>query len=157
MREREYLQTLHFGCLLDDDSGVANMSLPIVLAVSGADKERLEGCSAISLHHGGRARAILRCPEFFDHRKEERCSRTFSTNDPGHPLIKIIHESGDWLVGGDLEVLGRIEWNDGLDEYRLTPNELRERFKQLSADAVFAFQLRNPVHNGHALLMKVNS
>ena len=24
----------------------------------------------------------------------------------------------------------------------------------LQADAVFAFQLRNPVHNGHALLMK---
>ena len=39
--------------------------------------------------------------------------------------------------------------------HRLTPNELRERFKELDADAVFAFQLRNPVHNGHALLMKV--
>lgn len=24
----------------------------------------------------------------------------------------------------------------------------------LQADAVFAFQLRNPVHNGHALLMR---
>jgi 3'-phosphoadenosine 5'-phosphosulfate synthase len=40
-----------------------------------------------------------------------------------------------------------------LDEYRLTPIELRAKFKQLNADAVFAFQLRNPVHNGHALLM----
>ena len=65
-------------------------------------------------------------------------------------------ESGDWLVGGELEVLGRIRWDDGLDEYRLTPNELRERFRDLGADAVFAFQLRNPVHNGHALLMKVS-
>ena len=37
---------------------------------------------------------------------------------------------------------------------RLTPNELRLNFKELDADAVFAFQLRNPVHNGHALLMK---
>lgn len=46
-------------------------------------------------------------------------------------------------------------WNDGLDEYRLTPMELRARFRQLKADAVFAFQLRNPVHNGHALLMQV--
>ena len=24
----------------------------------------------------------------------------------------------------------------------------------MGADAVFAFQLRNPIHNGHALLMK---
>ncbi len=27
-------------------------------------------------------------------------------------------------------------------------------FHYLQADAVFAFQLRNPVHNGHALLMQ---
>ena len=64
-------------------------------------------------------------------------------------------DSGNWLVGGDLEGLDRIMWNDGLDKWRLTPTELRQRFKELGADAVFAFQLRNPVHNGHALLMKV--
>ena len=65
----------------------------------------------------------------------------------------MVMDSGEWLVGGDLEVIERIRWNDGLDDYRLTPNELRARFKELGADAVFAFQLRNPVHNGHALLM----
>ncbi len=58
-------------------------------------------------------------------------------------------------MGGDLEVLERILWNDGLDEYRLTPAELRRKFAAIGADAVFAFQLRNPVHNGHALLMTV--
>lgn len=60
-------------------------------------------------------------------------------------------------MGGELEVLDRIKWNDGLDEYRLTPNQLRAKFKAMRADAVFAFQLRNPIHNGHALLMQVNS
>ena len=67
----------------------------------------------------------------------------------------MVMESGDWLVGGDIEALERICWNDGLDEYRLTPTELRSEFKRRGADAVFAFQLRNPIHNGHALLMKV--
>ena len=65
----------------------------------------------------------------------------------------MVWEAGDWCIGGELEVLGRIKWNDGLDEYRKTPNELRAEFKKRKADAVFAFQLRNPVHNGHALLM----
>lgn len=65
----------------------------------------------------------------------------------------MIHESGPFCVGGDLEVLERIRWNDGLDQYRLTPNELRAKYKELGSDAVFAFQLRNPIHNGHALLM----
>ena len=66
-------------------------------------------------------------------------------------------ESGDWLVGGEIEALERIKWDDGLDKYRLTPQELREKFKAMGADAVFAFQLRNPVHNGHALLMQVGT
>lgn len=53
----------------------------------------------------------------------------------------MIKEAGDWLVGGNLEVFERIRWNDGLDSYRLTPNELRQKFKELEADAVFAFQV----------------
>lgn len=32
--------------------------------------------------------------------------------------------------------------------------DLTEAFHPLASDAVFAFQLRNPVHNGHALLMQ---
>ena len=50
--------------------------------------------------------------------------------------------------------VGDIKWNDGLDEYRLKPNQLRRKFHDMGSDAVFAFQLRNPVHNGHALLMR---
>ena len=69
----------------------------------------------------------------------------------------MINESGDWLVGGDLKVFERVQWNDGLDKYRLTPKELREKRNELGAEVMFAFQLRNPIHNGHALLIKVCS
>ena len=41
MSEREFLQTQHFNCLLDD--GVSNMSVPIVLPISDEDKARVEG------------------------------------------------------------------------------------------------------------------
>ncbi|KAI8521135.1 Bifunctional 3'-phosphoadenosine 5'-phosphosulfate synthase 2 [Branchiostoma belcheri] len=208
MREREYLQCQHFGIMMD--GGVTNQTIPIVLACSTEDKERLEGSAAIALQYEGKRVAILRTPEFFEHRKEERSCRTFGTSNKGHPSVKpkfssvqfilqsgdtmyclhkflsrmtedssappspmspsitffrvkegrprlrfsMIFESGDWLVGGDLEVLERIRWNDGLDHFRLTPNELRQKFRSMGADAVFAFQLRNPVHNGHALLMQ---
>uniref|UniRef100_A0A4W4H5Y1 Uncharacterized protein n=1 Tax=Electrophorus electricus TaxID=8005 RepID=A0A4W4H5Y1_ELEEL len=156
MREREYLQCLHFDCLLDVflPRGVINMSVPVVLPVSTADKARLDGCTALALAYGGQRVAILRNPEFYEHRKEERCARQWGTTCREHPYIKMVMESGDWLVGGDLQVLERIYWNDGLDAYRLSPTELRHKFKELNADAVFAFQLRNPVHNGHALLMQ---
>ncbi|XP_058439214.1 bifunctional 3'-phosphoadenosine 5'-phosphosulfate synthase 2 isoform X2 [Marmota monax] len=152
MREKEYLQTIHFDTLLDD--GVINMSIPIVLPVSTDDKTRLEGCSKFVLTHGGQRVAIMHDPEFYEHRKEEHCSRVWGTTCSKHPHIKMVMESGDWLVGGDLQVLERIRWNDGLDQYRLTPLELKQKCKEMNADAVFAFQLRNPVHNGHALLMQ---
>ncbi|XP_030058940.1 bifunctional 3'-phosphoadenosine 5'-phosphosulfate synthase 2 isoform X2 [Microcaecilia unicolor] len=152
MREREYLQVIHFNTLLD--GGLINQSIPIVLAVFSKDKERLDGCVALALEYKGKRVAILRHPEFYEHRKEERCGRVWGTTCTKHPHVKIVMESGEWLVGGDLEVLERITWNDGLDQYRLTPQELKEKFKELNADAVFAFQLRNPVHNGHALLMQ---
>lgn len=152
MREAEFLQSQHFGCYLE--GGVTNQSIPIVLPVTTEDKNRLENEPAFALKYNGKVYAILRQPEFYPHRKEERCSRQFGTSCKGHPYISMIYESGDWLVGGDLDVLERIRWNDGLDEYRLTPKELRKAFSKLGADAVFAFQLRNPVHNGHALLMQ---
>ncbi|KAG5267011.1 hypothetical protein AALO_G00238830 [Alosa alosa] len=152
MREREYLQVLHFNNLLD--GGAINLSIPIVLPVSTETKEQLNGSAAVALEFQGVRVAILRNPEFYHHRKEERCARQWGTTCPKHPYIKMVLESGDWLVGGDLEVLKRIRWEDGLDQYRLTPKELKQRFKEMKADAVFAFQLRNPVHNGHALLMQ---
>lgn len=153
MREDQYLQCQHFK-IVEQNGDSINQSIPIVLPVNTNQKERYLNASALALRHQGRAVAILRSPEFFAHRKEERCCREFGTNDPGHPYVKMIHESGDWLVGGELEVLERIRWNDGLDEFRLTPNEIREKCRELGADAVFAFQLRNPIHNGHALLMQ---
>ncbi|XP_019339831.2 bifunctional 3'-phosphoadenosine 5'-phosphosulfate synthase 2 isoform X2 [Alligator mississippiensis] len=152
MREIEYLQVIHFGTLLND--GVINLSIPIVLPISTENKKRLEGCTEFTLEYNGRKVAILKNPEFYEHRKEERCARVWGTTCAKHPHVKMVMESGDWLVGGDLLVLERIKWNDGLDQYRLTPLELKQKFKEMNADAIFAFQLRNPVHNGHALLMQ---
>ncbi|CAF1382667.1 unnamed protein product [Rotaria magnacalcarata] len=152
MRETEYLQCLHFGCLMKGN--VENQTIPIVLPCTTADKERLHSCSIIALCYRKKLVALLKHTEFYEHRKQERCARIFGITDSAHPHIKMILESGDWLIGGDLEVVEKIHWNDGLDEFRLTPNELRHRFRSMKADAVFAFQLRNPIHNGHSLLMQ---
>jgi 3'-phosphoadenosine 5'-phosphosulfate synthase len=155
MRENEYLQTLHFNCVLTDDGSTRiNQSVPIVLSLTESDKKRLEDVSAMTLTYNDIPVAIMRNPEFFHQRKEERCSRQFGTTNSNHPYVRLILDSGEYLVGGELEVLDRIKWDDGLDQYRLTPNEIRNQIKGIRADAVFAFQLRNPIHNGHALLMK---
>ena len=52
MREREFLQCQHFGCL--QDKGMSNQSIPIVLPVTLADKDRLWEAKAITLVYEGR-------------------------------------------------------------------------------------------------------
>ena len=172
MKETEYLQCMHFNVLGSTQGHGSNQSVPIVLPVTTEDKTKLEKSGAFTLRYNGKAMAILRDPEFYEHRKEERCARTFGTTNQGHPYIKVnlninkslililirkyinlhalsfslfdqmIYESGDWLVGGEIETLERIKWNDGLDKYRLTPTELRQKFAAMNADAVFAFQVK---------------
>ena len=154
MREEEFLQTLHFNCLRQPDGTLVNMSIPITLDVSTDNYNRLNDRNAVTLVDAeGQAVAILHDPEFYAHPKEERAARTFGLTHPGHPSIERIMKMGDYLVGGALEILDRITYNDGLDQYRLSPAELRAEFERRGADVVYAFQLRNPIHNGHALLM----
>eukprot|EP00179_Madagascaria_erythrocladioides_P005882 CAMPEP_0198313922 /NCGR_PEP_ID=MMETSP1450-20131203/4777_1 /TAXON_ID=753684 ORGANISM="Madagascaria erythrocladiodes, Strain CCMP3234" /NCGR_SAMPLE_ID=MMETSP1450 /ASSEMBLY_ACC=CAM_ASM_001115 /LENGTH=433 /DNA_ID=CAMNT_0044016953 /DNA_START=54 /DNA_END=1352 /DNA_ORIENTATION=- len=154
MREEEYVQTLHFNSIRTEN-GIVNQSVPITLAVTDEQKKELESADAIALKApDGSTVAILRSPSFYVHNKEERCARTFGMVDKRHPYAASIYESGDWLVGGDIEVLQEIKYNDGLDEYRLSPAQLQEEYKKRGADTVFVFQLRNPIHNGHALLMQ---
>lgn len=154
MREDQYLQTLHFNSLRQPDGSVTNMSVPIVLAIDDAQKESLQGVSSFAIKDpSGDIVAIMNNFEIFPHNKEERCARTFGVTDARHPYTEMIYASGDHLVGGDLEVLKEFTYGDGLDEFRLSPRQLRDEYKRRGADAVFVFQLRNPIHNGHALLM----
>ncbi|KAF8749628.1 hypothetical protein HU200_012646 [Digitaria exilis] len=155
MREAEYLQSLHFNCIRLPDGGLVNMSLPIVLAIGDAEKEQIGDKPDVALEGpDGGVVAILRRVEIYAHNKEERIARIWGTTAPGLPYVdEAIASAGNWLIGGDLEVLEPIKYNDGLDHYRLSPRQLRNEFDKRGADAVFAFQLRNPVHNGHALLM----
>ncbi|KAM3326570.1 ATP sulfurylase 1, chloroplastic [Capsicum chacoense] len=156
MRESEFLQTLHFNSLrLVDDGSIVNMSVPIVLAIDDLCKNNIGDSTSVALvDDKDKPIAILNDIEIYMHNKEERIARTWGTTAPGLPYAEeAITHAGNWLIGGDLEVIEPIKYHDGLDRFRLSPAELRDEFTRRNADAVFAFQLRNPVHNGHALLM----
>uniref|UniRef100_A0A915LQ35 Adenylyl-sulfate kinase n=1 Tax=Meloidogyne javanica TaxID=6303 RepID=A0A915LQ35_MELJA len=192
MRERQYLQCLHFGQIFDlkkkcqingerkegdlncqeeendeEDQfpmlGPINQTIPIVLPIfdnqANLIKSKLSSKPKIQLIFKNKLIGVLNDVEIFPHRKKERIHRQFGhfveekEIENGHPGIKLIMESGDWLIGGDLKVFERIIYNDGLDGYRKTPSELKQIFEEKQCDCVFAFQLRNPIHNGHALLM----
>lgn len=180
MREGVLLQTIHFNSMLVDPHNLTgskdlyskptdfldfktvppkrvSMSIPIVLPITGYTKANIEnsGKSAVALSSkNGKILAILRNPEIYEFRKEEVVSRLFGVIDRGHPYIAHMYSGGDWLLGGEIELLERIRYEDGLDQWRLTAPEVMQQFENKNADAVFAFQTRNPTHAGHAYLMK---
>lgn len=98
--------------------------------------------------------AIITEPQFYSNRKEEICARVFGTQSKLHPKSERILAQPDWLVtGSSLVVLSKILYNDNLDHYRLNPTEIREKAEELGADVIYGFQLRNPLHNGHVMLL----
>jgi len=77
----------------------------------------------------------------YDLRVRELIHRTFGVTDDAHPYIQLLLSPGkDFALGGEVELLGRITYGDGLDQYRLTVEELRAAFKKKGADVVYAFQ-----------------
>jgi 3'-phosphoadenosine 5'-phosphosulfate synthase len=181
MREGTLLETLHFNSILVDPfnvTGNANrherktdfnnfpehqppqrvsMSVPITLSCTSFTKDNIEnsGKKDVALvTQMGETVAILRDPEIYNNRKEEIVTRMFGVIDMDHPYIKHIYSGGDYLIGGEIELLDRIRYNDGLDKWRKTANELMAEFEEKKADTVYAFQTRNPTHAGHAYLMK---
>jgi len=139
MREGVLLQTMHFNSMLVDPFNITgskeinekqtnfldfsmkppkrvSMSVPIVLPCTSYTKATIEssGKKAVALvSKHGKFLAILRNPEIYANRKEEIVSRIFGVIDKGHPYIANIYKGGDWLIGGEVELLSRIRYNDG--------------------------------------------
>ncbi len=180
MRENVLLQVLHFSSFLVDTHNTtgyvrlydepselssvpehqpplrASMSIPIILPCTDFTKLLIESSKkhAVALStKDGVIVAILRQPEVYRNRKEEIVTRIFGAMDSGHPYVKHILHGGDWLIGGDIELLEKISYGDGMDKWRLDAKELREEFFKKGADVVYAFQTRNPTHAGHAYLI----
>jgi len=181
MREGTLLETLHFNSVLIDPFNVTgnqlrletktdfnnfpenrprnrvSMPIPITLSISDYTKGRVEtsGKRDVALvTRMGHTVAIMRDVEIYENRKEEIVSRMYGVIDPDHPYIHNIYMGGDYLIGGEIELLDRIRYNDGLDKWRKTATELMQEFQDKGADTVYAFQTRNPTHAGHAYLMK---
>ena len=105
-------------------------SVPITQAVTKEQRDELKGekkialrCSAISPD----VIAIIENPVFFDNRKEEISTRVFGVQSLKHPKVERIYEQGDFLVSGSaMRFVKEVKFNDGLDQYRQTPQQISE-------------------------------
>jgi len=180
MREGALVQTLHFNSMIVDQDNFTGLGgyattptnwmqdafppdamrvsspMPIVLPITDFTRRMVGKAKAVTLmNSAGQPLAIMRSPEAYELRVRELLVRTWGVIDDEHPYMKELLAPGkDFALGGEIELLGKITYGDGLDNYRLTAHELRAAFKKKGADTVYAFQTRNPTHAGHAFLMK---
>lgn len=79
---------LHFNTLNINGERI-NQSVPIVLAISTDVKETIGSSKAVALYYKDDLYAVMRNPEIYYHKKEERVARQFGTTHKDHPYIKV--------------------------------------------------------------------
>ena len=159
MNELELLEVMNMKTITDSNGKRRLMSVPITQSITAEQKEAFQGqakiaikCTAIG---SDAVLAVINNPVMFDNRKEEICARTFGCMSENHPKAQTIFAQGDFLISGEsMRFLQRPVFNDGNDEYRMTPAQIKAKIVEKDADVVYAFQVRNPLHNGHVLLLK---
>ena len=158
MNELELLESMHMNTLTDAEGKRHLMSVPLTQDVSAEQKAELANEKRIAIkctEVSNDVLAVINNPVFFENRKEEISTRTFGTSSVKHPKVDRIMKQGDFLISGEsMDFVRDVAFNDGIDSYRMTPQQVSEQIKAKNADAVYAFQVRNPLHNGHVLLLK---
>jgi sulfate adenylyltransferase len=142
------LETMHLA------SGLA-WAIPVVLSVGDDELHRVGGAEAIALCASEDAApiAILRVTGQFKRDKHKEAVSVYRTDDLEHPGVKAMYEAGDTCLAGRLEVVA-LPGHDDFTNYRLTPSETREAFRERGWKTVVGFQTRNPIHRAHEYIQK---
>jgi len=111
---------------ITDSNGKRHLfSVPITQHVSKEQYEQLKNekkiaikCTKISPD----VLAVIEEPVFFENRKEEISARIFGTQSTKHYKVERIMAQGEYLISGNkMRFVTEIKFNDGFDNYRLTP------------------------------------
>lgn len=119
---------MNMNTVTDKDGKKHILSVPITQPVTAEQKAELEGHSRIAIRCpkiSDDVLVVVESPEFFDNRKEEIATKTFGTRSLNHQYIAKMETQGDFLLSGkSMRFCQRIKFNDGLDQYRMTPEEI---------------------------------
>ena len=127
--------------------------MPVTLDVSEAFAGRLSRGERVALRDPeGVILAILTVSDIWQPDREREAEAVFGTTDPAHPAVSWLREQSQPVyLGGRIEALDLpVHYDFG--HLRLTPAELRERFRRNGWRRVVAFQTRNPMHRAHVEL-----
>jgi sulfate adenylyltransferase len=130
-------------------------SIPITLAASEGEAERLQAGAEVALVDGsGDIRAVLTLREIFTRDLEREAELVYKTTDSAHPGVAAIQREGTTLLAGPVSVLERNVLGEVFRPYALDPAQTRHAFAEREWQTIVGFQTRNPVHRAHEYLQK---
>ncbi|MFX1537063.1 MAG: sulfate adenylyltransferase, partial [Promethearchaeota archaeon] len=128
--------------------------IPVTLGVNKAFSNNLEENTEFALTWKNEILAIMTISSIYHPDKKEETKKVYGTDDPAHPGVAAVFDSGETYLGGSIQLIKPVPHND-FQQYRLTPAQTRAEFSRRGWRTVVAFQTRNPIHRAHEYLQKV--
>ncbi len=121
--------------------------MPICLDVHRTLAENLEGGQSVAIRDPeGFLLAVMHIEDIWPVDKQKEAEILFGCNDLEHPgVYRLVNETGDYYIGGRLEVLSLPVHYDFL-QLRMAPQDTRRLFKKLGWRRIVGFQTRKTMH-----------
>lgn len=127
--------------------------IPIVLDVKKESVYKV-GDRILLCDQFGNPLATMDISSRFTPDKQKEVLGVYGTTDKMHPGVQyVLDEMHDVYIGGHVSQLALPVRND-FKQFRKTPAELKELFKEKGWNKVVGFQTRNPMHRAHFELVK---
>ncbi len=149
-----FVNSQDFGSIIESDqlaSGVP-WTIPIILDVARPDVTCAGERICLLENSQPEPLAILAVEDIYSWDKEKAAAAVFGTTDTNHPGVQGFYERGDYLVGGQVDLLDNSR--GPYEKCNLFPAETRAVFQQRGWRTICAFQTRNVPHRGHEELQK---
>ena len=150
MSEEDYTEVV-------EDMHLANglpWSIPITLSVPQEQADSLNEGEEIALtDEEGKPIAIMELKEKYPHARSKEAQAVYATTSTDHPGVAYLHQMGEILLGGPIQLIHRPFHND-FQEFSLDPAQTRKIFQERGWRRVVGFQTRNPIHRAHEYIQK---
>jgi sulfate adenylyltransferase len=100
----------------------------------------------------GELLGVLEIADAFKADRQNEAERVYGTTSLDHPGVRLLRESGPYVVGGPLWAVSLPKAS--APDLALTPAETREQFVKRGWKKIVGFQTRNPVHRAHEYIQK---
>lgn len=127
--------------------------IPVFLDVEKEFVDLAKEADLIELLYEGIKVGTLLPESIYTCNKESIAQHVYGTSDKAHPGVARFYNSGNWFIGGETQLLKRVE--GALHKYELTPEETKKIFDLKGWKTIVGFQTRNVPHRAHEYLQRV--